>query len=184
MMGEEFGAAVLFDLPAWTSIYRVFLVSGALQIDLSFTPRDDFGARGPRVELIFGEATTHPVPPPPSVAHQFGLGVHHAVRGQICIERGRLWQAEYWISGVRDQALTLACQRRGLDTSHARGFDRLPAEVREALTGALVRDLTAEELRRALAVATTCLLNEAVDIPGAIDRVRPMVAEFNGSVQN
>src|ERR1700745_4087877 len=35
---DEFNAAHLFDLAAGPSIYRVFLLPGCLQFDLSFTP--------------------------------------------------------------------------------------------------------------------------------------------------
>src|ERR1043166_2208965 len=42
---EEFDAAHLFDLPGGASIYRVFLLPGCLQFDLSFTPASRFGAR-------------------------------------------------------------------------------------------------------------------------------------------
>ena len=158
----DFAAAVLFDLPVRSTTYRVFLLPGALQVDLSFTPAAEFGARGPRFRLLFGEAVAHPWASPPSAASLFGLGVHHAVRGHICIERGRLWQAEYWIHEARDEALTLACRRRGLDASHGRGFDGLPPEVRDGL-----------------AVATAALLREAGDVP-AIDvrRLRPMLADL------
>src|SRR5260370_524493 len=45
---EEFDAIQLFDLPAGASIYRVFLLSGCLQFDLSFTPASQFGASGPQ----------------------------------------------------------------------------------------------------------------------------------------
>jgi hypothetical protein len=41
---EEFHAAHLFDLPSGPSIYRVFLLPGCLQFDLSFTPASKFGA--------------------------------------------------------------------------------------------------------------------------------------------
>src|SRR5262249_5897242 len=34
----EFGAVALFDLPFLSTIYRVFLFPGNLQVDLSFTP--------------------------------------------------------------------------------------------------------------------------------------------------
>src|SRR2546423_594989 len=37
-IGGEFNAAHLFDLSAGPSIYRVFLLPGCLQFDLSFTP--------------------------------------------------------------------------------------------------------------------------------------------------
>src|SRR5262249_7907115 len=40
---ETLGGVVLFDLPAGPSIYRVFLLPGSLQVDLSLTPAAQFG---------------------------------------------------------------------------------------------------------------------------------------------
>src|SRR4051812_35883852 len=40
-------AVKLFDLPYGATIYRVFLLPGCLQCDLSFTPASEFGALGP-----------------------------------------------------------------------------------------------------------------------------------------
>lgn len=176
-MEEDFAAAVLFDLPVQSTIYRVFLVPGALQVDLSFAPVDEFGARGPRFQLIFGETSERPWAAAPSADFVFGLGVHHAVRGHICIERGRFWQAAHWINGVREQAMTLACQRLGLDPHYARGFDQLPADIQDAYHGALVGSLTPEVLRQALAVATTGLLREGEGTPVGL-AVRPMLSEI------
>jgi hypothetical protein len=177
---DEFEAAVLFDLPVGSTIYRVFLLPGALQVDLSFGPAAEFGARGPRFRLLFGEAVEKSWATPPSMEFEFGLAVHHAVRGYLCLERGRLWQAEYWISALRDHALTLACLRRGLEASYGRGFDSLPAEVRDALVGSLVGELTVAGLRRALAIATAGLLREASDL-AEVERVRPKLAELLGA---
>jgi hypothetical protein len=101
---QEFDAAHLFDLPSGPSIYRVFLLPGCLQFDLSFTPASKFGATGPRFKLLFGNSVEKPYPQPPSARELFGYAVHHALRARFCIERGRYWQAEYWISGVRDHA--------------------------------------------------------------------------------
>lgn len=171
-------AAVLFDLPVGSTICRVFLLPGALQVDLSFGPAAEFGARGPRFRLLFGEAIETPWAPP-KMDDEFGLAVHHAVRGHLCLERGRLWQAEYWIGALRDHTLTLACLRRGLEPHYGRGFDALPAEVRDQMAGALVGELTEDGLRRALAVATAGLLREAVELP-EVERVRPKLAELLG----
>jgi hypothetical protein len=162
---SQFDAAVLFDLPARSSIYRVFLLPGALQVDLSFTPAAEFGALGPNFHLLFGEAVHRPPIPPPSPEYLFGLAVHHAVRARICIERRRFWQAEHWIHGVRDSALSLACGRRNLEVSNGRGFDRLPPDVLVPFQDSLVRNLTQDELQRALAAATAGLLRESGDIP-------------------
>lgn len=177
---SEFDAAVLFDLPVHSSIYRVFLLPGTLQVDLSFTPEAEFGALGPKFHLLFGEAAQREVTSPPAPEHLFGLAVHHIVRARICIERRRLWQAEYWIHGVRDTALSLACSRRGLEVSHGRGFDRLPSQVLAPLERALVAELTPTELLRALASATDLLLAEAGDIPNSRAAwLRPALEELS-----
>jgi hypothetical protein len=44
---REFEAARLFELPSGSVIYRVFLLRGCLQFDLSFSPATQFGAIGP-----------------------------------------------------------------------------------------------------------------------------------------
>jgi hypothetical protein len=174
----EFDAVVLFDLPIPSTIYRVFLLPGALQVDLSFTPEDEFGARSPRFRLLFGHAVERPASPPPAPEQLFGLGVHYLTHAYVCIERGRPLQAEHWIHEARYQALTLACARLGLDVSYGRGFSKLPADVADSLNGALVRDLSVDELRRAHAVATTGLLREARTMPALVDRVQPMLEDL------
>ena len=164
-------AVHLFDLPAGAAIYRVFLLPGCLQVDLSFAPASAFGARGPRFRLLFGTAVELPQAPPTSANELFGLAVHHALRARFSIERGRGWQAEHWISGVREQALLLACRRRGLEGSYGRRFDELPAEVLAACEAALVRSLERDELLRALASAISVLQQEseeAADLAAAV----------------
>ena len=49
----EFDAVQLIDIPSGASIYRVFLLPGCLQFDLSFTPASQFGASGPKLRLLF-----------------------------------------------------------------------------------------------------------------------------------
>ena len=99
---DEFGAVTLFDLLFRSTVYRVFLLPGSLQVDLSFTTGAEFGALGTRFALLFGTAVEREPGRPTQPRHVFGMGVHHAVRARFCLERGRLWQAEYWISAVRD----------------------------------------------------------------------------------
>ena len=107
--------------------------------------------------------------------------MHHAVRARFCIERGRLWQAEYWISGVRDQALALACHRGGLAVAHGRGFDDLPQDVLAQFDDTLVRSLKAEELRRALSSAVSGLLRESAEAAELAARVEAQLSELAGS---
>ncbi|HYR53282.1 MAG TPA: nucleotidyltransferase domain-containing protein [Methylomirabilota bacterium] len=165
-IAATFAAVHLFDVIFLSSVYRVFLLPGNLQLDLSFTPQAEFGALGPKFRLLFGSAVERTFPGPPSAAHIFGMGAHHAVRARICIERGRVWQAEYWISGVRDQALALACRLRDLEPGVGRGFDELPADVIVPMEAALVRSLERAELIRALNRAVDCLLAVADARPG------------------
>jgi hypothetical protein len=182
-LAAELDAITLFDLPAGPSLYRVFLLPGCLQCDLSFTPAGSFGATGPKLRLLFGEAVTRQHTPEPAAGVLFGYAVHHALRARFCLARGRVWQAEYWQSGVRDYALHLACLRRGLPASNGRGFDNLPEDVRAAFADALARSLEPDELLRALDAAIAGLLREAdalghLRAPAA--RVAPRLRELTG----
>jgi hypothetical protein len=152
---SELGSAMLFDLWAGSALYRVFLLPGCLQVDLSFAPAPEWGATGPGFQLLFGTAADLPASLGQPADELFGYAVHHAVRARFCVERGRMWQAEVWISALRDHALELACLERGLPGSYGRGFDALPPELLDE--GALVRSLDRDELLRALR-ATVALL--------------------------
>ena len=183
-LAAELDAVDLFDVHVETTVYRVFLLPGNLQVDLSFTPDAEFGALGSHFRLLFGTAVQRLGGPaaaaqqPGTVRHLFGLGAHHAVRARFCIERGRPWQAEHWISGTRDQALALACRRRGLQSAYGRGFDRLPAELLAKLELALVGSLERSELLRALGAAIEALLQEAEETRGLTDRLAPRLREL------
>lgn len=175
---KEFEAAHLFDLASGASIYRVFLLPGCLQFDLSFTPASKFGASGPKFKLIFGSSVEKPYTQPPPAQELFGYAVHHALRARFCIERGRYWQAEYWISGTRDYALSLACRRRGLAAYHGRGFDDLPPDVHDFFSTALVTSLERDELLRALGLAIEGLLREADEAQELAVKVEPQLRKL------
>jgi hypothetical protein len=174
----EFDAAHLFDLPSGPSIYRVFLLPGCLQFDLSFTPAAQFGATGPKFRILFGSAVERSHAPPASAHELFGYAVHHALRARFCIERGRFWQAEYWISAIRDYALSMACLRHGLPAQYARGFDDLPAAVRDPFVGTFVRSLEREELLRAFGSAVDGLLSQSAEVPELAARVAPQLRQL------
>src|SRR5260370_11207284 len=127
-LGEKYGAVQLFDLQFASSLYRVFLFPGCLQVDLSLTPGATFGALGPKFKLLFGSATEGQTPTPSTAAHLFGLAAHHAVRAQISIERGRVWQGEDRITGLRDPALSPVC-RPGAPPAEGRGLHHPPAAL-------------------------------------------------------
>jgi hypothetical protein len=178
---NDFNGVRLFDLTSGATIYRVLLLPGCLQFDLSFTPASEFGAVGPKFRMLFGSAVEKPHARPPSAHELFGYAVHHAVRARICIERGRFWQAEYWVSGVRDHALSLACRRRGLPARDGRGFDELPVDVGDAFRDALVCSLNRDELLRALGTTITGLLREADDVQELVAKIAPQLQELTGA---
>lgn len=172
---EKFNAAHLFDLPSGPSIYRVFLLPGCLQFDLSFTPASKFGATGPKFKLLFGSAVEKSHFPPPMARDLFGFAVHHALRARFCIERGKVWQAEYWISNLRDCVLNLACLRLGLPANNGRGYDALPKEVHEKFNDTFVATLEQKELLRALALCIDGLLSESSQVQELALQVEPQL---------
>jgi hypothetical protein len=176
---REFTVLDHFDLPSGSSIYRVFLLPSGLEVDVAVTPGGEFGARGPNFRTLFG--TTHQLEatPQPTASYLIGLAWHHVLHARSSIERNKPWQAEYWISGIRDHVLALACIRYGENAVYGRGVDRLPSVVTNPLADALVRSLDEPELRRALAVATMCLINELEQWnPTLCARLKPLLQEF------
>jgi hypothetical protein len=158
----ELGALHHFDLKVPAAIYRAFLLPSCLEVDLGFAPANRFGPAGPQFRAVFGEAAQPSPAPLPDPGQLVGLAWHHVLHARSSIERDRPWQAEYWISGIRDQTLALACLRLGAPAHSAKGADALPVGVTAGLEDALVRSLEPEELRRALRVAATRLLLELV----------------------
>ena len=172
----DLGAVHLFDLPLHTTVYRVFLMPGNLQVDLSFTPEADFRPRGPKFRLLFGEAGEILQAPPPDPHDLLGDALHHALRARFSIERGRLWMAEWLITGVRHQALALAALNRGLPHVYARGTDQLPPELLQRFEATLPRSLARGELLRALRESLDRLLEEAGEARDLADRLGPDLA--------
>jgi predicted nucleotidyltransferase len=164
-------AVHLFDLTSGPTLYRVFLLPDGLELDLSFVPASEFRPGGPKFKLLFGEALERKEEPPADAEELFGYAVHHVLHARAAIERGRYWQAEYWISAVRDHALMLACLSRGLEGSYGRDFDRLPVDVRDLATASLVGSPTREELDRALGTAVAALLRESGPAGEMVEKV-------------
>jgi hypothetical protein len=159
-MHREHAAVHHFDVTRGSWVYRVFLLQSTLQVDLAFAPASDFGALSPTFKLLSGTSVDLPRTPPAAAEELIGLGWLYALHARSCIERGKVWQAEYMISAVRDKALALASLRHGHSAVEGRGFDHLSRDVTAPFEGALVRSLEMQELKRAFRVATDCLLNE------------------------
>ena len=148
------------DVHAGAWIYRVFLLPGTLQVDLAFVPAAEFRALAPTFRLVSGESNEPQHVQQPPAETIVGFGWLYALHARSCIARGNVWQAEYMISGIRDNALALACIRHGLPAVHGRGVDLLPKEVTAPFEGALVRQLETAELSRCFRVAMEGLLSE------------------------
>jgi hypothetical protein len=191
-LSDELGAIQLVDLVREPTIYRVFVLPDALQLDLSMTPAEGFRPAGPRFRLLFGEtAAPDPDPPPrpkagdlfistPSIPHDlFGWGVIYGLHARACIERGRVWQAEHYVGAVRDDGLSLACLREGVVAVQARGYDDLSAETLTRFEGTHVGAAEPASLRAALGASVRALMYEgaAAGLPHA-ETVSDRLAEL------
>jgi hypothetical protein len=159
MAGHD--AVDTLDVQVGDTLFRVFLLADTLQVDLSFWPDADFGATGPKFRLVFGSATEQAFVRPPSSTGLISMGWLYALHARSSIARGRVWQAEYMISGMRDQVLALACLRHDVSAVQARGVDDVPTAVTVAFASTLVRSLDVAELARAFAATTEALLAES-----------------------
>jgi hypothetical protein len=179
-MYAEHGAVHHIDLTRGETVYRVFLLDTTLQVDIAFAPEAEFGAAGPTFRLLFGKAsdlTAKPV----DAAFLIGFGWLYALHARSSIARQRRWQAEYMISGLRDQVLAVACLRHGVSVHQARGVDDVPLEATAPLVSALARSLGIDELERAFRAGVQGLLAEAAQVDaGLSERLAAPLAEIAG----
>jgi len=179
MMYRERGALHHFDVVAGPATYRVFLMDSTLQVDLAFTPASSFGAVAPSFKVLFGEAVERTPIATPTAMSLLDYGWLYALHARSSIERGRVWQAEYMISLIRDQVIAAACLRHGLPAREGRGVDRLPRNEKQRFEGALVRSLELAELRRAMRVAIDCLVDEVSQVDASLAaRIEPALREL------
>ena len=166
LMYREHGAVHHTDVNRGAALFRVFLLGNTLQVDLAFWPEAEFGPIAPTFRMLFGSANNRPSAPSSSFEELVGMAWLYALHARSSIARGRVWQAECMISGMRDYVVALACLRHGLPTVYARGADRLPEAIANAFKTTLVHSLDERELRRAFAAVCDLLLTEvkAVDI--------------------
>jgi hypothetical protein len=164
------------DVPAGSWIYRVFLLANTLQVDLAFAPASDFGARAKTFRLLFGDAAKIPYAPLPTPQWLVGYAWLYALHVRSALARGKLWQAEYMLSAMRDQAFALACLRHGTNPREGRGMDELPKDLRDRFALALVREIAPAEIARAFRAATELAIDEARHADVALaDRVAPVM---------
>jgi Nucleotidyltransferase domain len=182
LLYRDFGALHHWDMPWGSSVYRVFLLPGCLEVDIAFTPAADFGPGGPNWRTVFGETVDVAPNVPPDPDNLAGLAWHHVLHARMCIERGKPWQAVWLIDGVRDHVIALTCLRLGQPPRFAKGADLLPGEIGKPLEETLVQSLDVGELRRALVAAAEVLVTELErSDPELAGRLQPTLAEIAGS---
>lgn len=159
-MYDDHEAVHHLDVFSGSWIYRVFFLRSTLQVDIAVVEESAFGARAPTFRLVFGvEKTVQPAlrPPPQEL---IGWGWLNALHVRSAIERGRVWQAEHFIRGLRDQVVALACLRFDLPVREGRGVDQLSSEIKERYEATLVRSLDRWELKRAFGAVVENFLDE------------------------
>lgn len=159
-MYHDRGAVHHLDVPAGSWIYRVFLLPGTLQVDLAFVAAAEFRPMADTFRLVSGSAQEARAMPPADPSYLAGMGWLYALHARTSIARGRLWQAEYMLSGTRDFALALACLRHGLAAVHGRGLHRLPPEIAVRFEPSLVRKIDRAEILRAFEAVIANLIDE------------------------
>lgn len=167
-MYDEHSAVDHLDMWSHSTLFRVFLLSSSLQVDLSFWPSDAFAASGASFRLLFGEANEPKPASSPAPRALVGTGWLFGLHARSSIARGRSLQALHMVNGLRDQLVSLACLRHGLPPQQGRGVDDLPAEGTATIAGTLVRALDRGALSRAFAAAMTALLDEADHLDHAL----------------
>jgi predicted nucleotidyltransferase len=171
-----------WDLPIGESaLIRVFLLPDGLELDLGFYPEGTLVRRAAAWRPVFGDIDEGGWTPGSADAAEpavVGRTWHHLLHARTCIERGRSWQAEFWISLARTHVIELACGRFGYPAAYAKSAHLLPDEVTGTLAPALVRSFDAVELRRALAAAVKAFDTELRHHdPALADRLRPVLTD-------
>ncbi|MDQ3887059.1 MAG: nucleotidyltransferase domain-containing protein [Actinomycetota bacterium] len=178
-MYEDHGAVDHLDVWSERTLFRVFLLTSSMQVDLSFWPWETFARSGRSFRLLFGKANKPRPLPSPTPEPLIGMGWLYALHARSSIARGRNLQALYMVNGVRDHVVSLACLRHGLPSHQGRGVDDLPPDIKATIGRTLVHELQRRELSTAFANAITALINEAEQIdPGLASRLREPVQEL------
>lgn len=95
---KAFRGEFLFQLKQDFTLYGVFILPGCLQVDLSFTPQNEFGPKAYPFNIIFGTHTGEKSKSPHDpILEKFGLIVHHILRTKVCMERGQLEKSRHWL---------------------------------------------------------------------------------------
>jgi hypothetical protein len=166
---QRHSAIAHMDVMRGPTLFRVFLLRSTLQVDIAFWRAEDFGAIGPNFQLIFGE----PKPPAPEAQSNpqplIGMAWLYALHVRSSLARGRVLQAEYMLSGMRNHVFELTCLRCSVMAKQGRGLDDLPALERDAAAKCIPRSLDPSELKRAFQYTIDALLREIRHVDGELE---------------
>lgn len=157
-------AVAHMDVMRGATLFRVFLLRNTLQVDIAFWSAQEFGAIGPNFQLIFMRdryEARPPFPAPqPNTSSPIGMAWLYGLHVRSSLERGRILQAEYMLSGMRNHVFELTCMRCGVTAKQGRGLDDLPAAERDAAAGCIPHSVDPEELKRAFQKTMHTLVSE------------------------
>jgi len=150
-----------------TTRVRGFLLRDALLLDLAFQPVGDFEAWAP-VQVLFdrtGRVTKvaekwAPWSPTPDWRSEAGFAAHDVLHAWVAANRGRKWQAAYFLQRIRNRALALASERHGFDSDDFARVDDVPADETSPMEATLVPNLRSDVLHEAIDRATRAFLDE------------------------
>jgi hypothetical protein len=157
---RDHGAVANHDVRRGDILYRVFLLDNTLQVDLSFWPTNELRAVGSKFSLIFGAAGEPISVTVPDSRDLIGMAWLYALHVRSSIGRSRLLQAEFMLSGMRDNVLALTCLRQGVAAVQGRGLDDLTEEQKGRAAECLARSLEPSELKRAFRLTADALFEE------------------------
>ncbi len=178
-MYAEHEVAAHHDVWAGPTLYRVFLTRDSLQVDVSFWPDGEFGARAEGFELLHGETNPPRLLGPPDARNLVGEAWLYALHVRSALARGRAWQADHLVNALRDRLVQLACLRAGLPTSDGRGVDRLDHAWLDRLGGGRPDELSGPELARCFDTLLDLLQEEADHVdPGLSRRLEDPLREL------
>lgn len=180
LMYQNYGAIHHLDVPSGPWIYRVFLLSNTLQVDIAFVPQEHFGARAATFKLIFGENGGGPPFNPVDCGVYVGWCWLYALHIRSSLKRRKIWQAEYFISAFRNAIISLICRRFKLPEKDGRGVDALPREELLKLEPTLTKSLDFLELQRAFVALTKLYLSEIGKVDNNLRQsIEPVVVELS-----
>jgi hypothetical protein len=166
---QRHDAVAHVDVMRGATLFRVFLLRNTLQVDIAFWPAEEFGAIGPNFRLIFGEAKPARPEPPSNPQALIGMAWLYALHVRSSLARGRVLQAEYMLSGMRNHVFELTCLRCGVIAKQGRGLDDLPASERAAAARCVPSSLEPFELKRAFQNTTELLVTEIRHLDAALE---------------